>query len=628
MPKYCHIIEKIQSGIDIETDLRNLEPVETLYEDSHDSRSIVRCPVCGEYLLHDFHEHIDWSHGKDEIFMTYVFAKSQEHAKRLSDLDTHIRYLAPAIHWDCGKEPVLLEKKEKKPEPSSADWNHGGYCTLEQLIDRDNSSSKFREVCTPVESSETNRSSSIIFWILIAIALVAVFVVQLKGANRAVVHRKFPLLARAKLHELKLSQDGKKVAVKYLRWDSNTNVTLLTAVQINNFIDKGFDGDCLWLYSGVSFSKNGKCFGYNFKRSGKWYVQINSDTFGPYDFASGPLFTSSGSRYAFRYRMGKSWHVRIGKRKFGPYAAVTLYQGETENRFLFSYLKKSGSYVYHKGKSLGPYKSVINLYQSRDGKKLGYSFWEEKKPQYVYFAGNTFGPYAQLGTIQFSEAGFCLRYWENGKCYIVLNGKTILSFPLPFGKSPFTRITPGPDGKQVATVSQSTNNGPYCLWLNRKQVARHTWIGAVQFFPNGADLAYGYTQDGFQYTRIGKKVFKEGRSSTIAFSKDGSTFGYSIRINNTNYAVRINDTLYTGIQEIPWVDEGTAASPRISPDGKKFGFVFYKYSGGMEKQVFVRINSTVYGPYKQAVFGFTSHQRTLLAYIKNGYVHIQELSIH
>ena len=102
--KYCHLLN--QETIS-DKDLHSLETVEIFTDDPHFVRSIKRCPVCGGYFLYDLHEWVDWSDGNDEIYTTYLPAKSLNHARQMNNGKEHIRNRRPAIHWDMGDVEIL-----------------------------------------------------------------------------------------------------------------------------------------------------------------------------------------------------------------------------------------------------------------------------------------------------------------------------------------------------------------------------------------------------------------------------------------------------------------------------------------------------------------------------------------
>ena len=50
----------------------DMDIVETLAEDSHFIRRVLRCRGCGQLYFYEFYEEIDWLNGNDPQYRTYV----------------------------------------------------------------------------------------------------------------------------------------------------------------------------------------------------------------------------------------------------------------------------------------------------------------------------------------------------------------------------------------------------------------------------------------------------------------------------------------------------------------------------------------------------------------------------
>jgi hypothetical protein len=55
-------------------------------DESHFQRYLLKCRECGQLYFFEFQEEIDWSHGKDPQFTTYIPVSSIEQATALADI--------------------------------------------------------------------------------------------------------------------------------------------------------------------------------------------------------------------------------------------------------------------------------------------------------------------------------------------------------------------------------------------------------------------------------------------------------------------------------------------------------------------------------------------------------------
>ena len=75
-PVQCHLWRKesIAPGdLDFKT-------IETYYDSSHLTRSLLQCNQCGQLYYHEFYEIVDWEGGNDQMFDTYIPVDSDKAA--------------------------------------------------------------------------------------------------------------------------------------------------------------------------------------------------------------------------------------------------------------------------------------------------------------------------------------------------------------------------------------------------------------------------------------------------------------------------------------------------------------------------------------------------------------------
>ena len=62
------------------------ERLDTFVEESHWWRYLLRCRECGQLYFFEFNEEVDWEHGNDPQYTTYIPVETAGDAKALSKL--------------------------------------------------------------------------------------------------------------------------------------------------------------------------------------------------------------------------------------------------------------------------------------------------------------------------------------------------------------------------------------------------------------------------------------------------------------------------------------------------------------------------------------------------------------
>jgi hypothetical protein len=87
------------------------EVVETFTDESHLSRSLLRCRECGQLYFYEFYERVDWDDGDDAQYQTYIPVPTRDEAERMKDVDVFALMLySPRLQWDhrTGKAGATL----------------------------------------------------------------------------------------------------------------------------------------------------------------------------------------------------------------------------------------------------------------------------------------------------------------------------------------------------------------------------------------------------------------------------------------------------------------------------------------------------------------------------------------
>jgi uncharacterized protein YneF (UPF0154 family) len=172
--------------------------------------------------------------------------------------------------------------------------------------------------------------------------------------------------------------------IKKLKSNFTTKETFITSTPIKETLsttsptleklksyDLEFDRDSIvYLYS--SSSKDNKYVYFIFKniKYNKYYIQINNQTYGPYDDNPYVQFSNDGSKYGWDFKKDSKHYIQINNQTYGPY----------------DYIPRTGIYG-----------SVPKF--SNDGSKYGWLFGKdckngnECKQYYIQINNQTYGPY-------------------------------------------------------------------------------------------------------------------------------------------------------------------------------------------------------------------------------------------
>ncbi|MGA8613121.1 MAG: hypothetical protein WB760_15765 [Xanthobacteraceae bacterium] len=87
------------------------EVVETFADESHLSRSLLRCSECGQLYFYEFYENVDWAGGDDAQYQTYIPVSARDEAVRMKDLSVFdLMLYSPRLQRDhrTGKPGVRV----------------------------------------------------------------------------------------------------------------------------------------------------------------------------------------------------------------------------------------------------------------------------------------------------------------------------------------------------------------------------------------------------------------------------------------------------------------------------------------------------------------------------------------
>ncbi len=112
IPKECHLWNNQEITSDELT--TSLALVKMYEDDSHLIRSLKRCTACGHLFFYEFYEIVDWEHGNDAQYRSWIPVDDVESADRLKELSPFELLRYGGIKEDF---PSSAEK------PAAPHWN-------------------------------------------------------------------------------------------------------------------------------------------------------------------------------------------------------------------------------------------------------------------------------------------------------------------------------------------------------------------------------------------------------------------------------------------------------------------------------------------------------------------------
>jgi hypothetical protein len=77
------------------------EVLENFTDESHLTRSLLKCRECGQLYFSEFYEVVDWDDGDDAQYTTYIPVPSREQAAAMKDISVFdLMLYSPRLQWD------------------------------------------------------------------------------------------------------------------------------------------------------------------------------------------------------------------------------------------------------------------------------------------------------------------------------------------------------------------------------------------------------------------------------------------------------------------------------------------------------------------------------------------------
>lgn len=103
-PTRCHLWRKPKL-VPEDLPAEHFDIVETYSEDTHFSRRLVKCKLCGQLYFREFYEEIDWRDGNDPQYTTLIPVKTKAQADMIKQFSIfELMDVLPQLRKDFPKE--------------------------------------------------------------------------------------------------------------------------------------------------------------------------------------------------------------------------------------------------------------------------------------------------------------------------------------------------------------------------------------------------------------------------------------------------------------------------------------------------------------------------------------------
>ncbi|GEM_PF-3149423 len=399
-----------------------------------------------------------------------------------------------------------------------------------------------------------------------------------------------------------LSQNGKYTIVEYEKEN-------MKYCQIDDTLYEGIESISLT----VCFKKV-----FRYKKKGKYYVVVDSNTYVSYDYLRDIKTDSAGSSYAYIYNIGgkgkdaynvkggKWWFVFDGK-NYGPFQNIGNYAiSDDGKQMAFTYLKNKKWFLKTSDTLMGPFERVGVEYIANDGVSLIYLYKEGSK-NWVSINGQLYLCGSKFSSLQYDPANkvFGFEYIDTGGFKLNLSGTL---------NGPFSDIYDWYfdwyaylKNNKCYISTKDTLFGPY----EKVHVNRKTTKNRIGFAYKDADKrAYVYIN--------GKVVGGYDEAFAPFYSEEGNQYGFVFK-NGKKYYLSVNDSMYGPYDR--WSGsywEGIFHGGYSIEPVKFWGTHCFSYDYGLGQYVYVNVNNIIYGPFEWANnYGFTKEGKNVFTYTNN-----------
>ena len=147
----------------------------------------------------------------------------------------------------------------------------------------------------------------------------------------------------------------------------------------------------------------------------KYYIQINNQTYGPYDDVGDLKFSNDGPKYGWSFKKDNKYYIQINNQTYGPYDKFDKFEEYLQfsndlSKYGWKFAKNGKLYIQINNQTYGPYDQVVYPYLrfSNDSSKYGWWFGKNNK-YYIQLNNQTYGPY--------DKANFT--FTKDNKVYII-----------------------------------------------------------------------------------------------------------------------------------------------------------------------------------------------------------------
>jgi len=338
---------------------------------------------------------------------------------------------------------------------------------------------------------------------------------------------------------------------------------------------------------------NTYCFLY--MHEGVNFIRINNSVIGGYDKYSITLMNKTFALVSCIKE--KTTEYRMIVNGLGSFDNISEYALSTDNeQYIFAYTKTGQLNVVVNGAEYGPYRTVSNLFISKNGQNFCYVFEKQSDEFYVNVNGKIFGPYpfvseARVGN---NTDSFGFIYQKNAKWFVNIANSIHGMY------------------EGAANLVLSDNGTGYSYKFTKKHKTGPFFAGMETYLSIDGEVVQKNIEL-FDYlmnsTGIPATIYKYGQAmylnlsdtelgpyqsvSQYRFLQDDSLFAFRFKMNqNDPEHLQINGRQYFSRNKANQI-----YTPIFSNDQKKYAFIHYD-----QNHQFVQINDETFGPYDLAHF--------------------------
>jgi hypothetical protein len=411
---------------------------------------------------------------------------------------------------------------------------------------------------------------------------------------------------------------------------------------IINGIRKSISSD----YYHLSWSPDGTKFGYTYNSGDVYYIEIiddklNSKTYGPYEEIDVPHLESdvydinlfiNTSTISWAFKKDNKWFVQVNSEVYGPYERVVdINKSRNGDILAWVYVKDDKFYAWINGKTYGPYEYIYSFtYGHMCGGEIYRVKFSNKGNMFAFIFGENCKKYNKNPE---NEYTFCEKYYIQtpAKTYSLDTDaeKVVQGYEASSLLDILQSINFSEDGSKISWIF--IKNKKYYVQMNDKVYGPYDDVSApiynyysgryvIQlssiFSPNGRNYGWQFKKNNKEYIQINEISYGPFDSliKNLQWSKDGRVYIFAFKKGTKSY-IQVNNYTFENPGNYELIDleglykNGIIYIARLKKDGKYY----------------ISVNNKITGPYDQAEFFITSDNNIYIVYLSGNRLTIEKI---